>query len=93
MTNTPPQMQGPLTRARARQLQQQVLSFLRATPNVHENMMLPKVDVFVSLRNDGPSMDERDKLWSMYVDGDSRRSGNKGEDDATNGDCRNLKPP
>ena len=92
-TTTTPQLQGPLTRARARQLQRQVLSFLQATPNVHENMMLPKVDVFVSLRNDGPSMDERDKLWSMYVNGDSRRSGNKGEDDATDGDCRNLKPP
>ena len=78
-------MQGPLTRARARQLQQQVLSFLRATPNVHENKMPPKVDVFVSLRNDGPSMDEKDKLWSMYVDGDHSRSGRVGDDDATNG--------
>ena len=92
-TTTTPQLQGPLTRARARQLQQQVLSFLQATPNAYENMMLSKVDVFVSLRNDGPSMDERDKLWSMYVDGDSRRRGNKGEDDATNGDYNNLKPP
>ena len=63
-------MQGPLTRARARQLQQQVILFLRANPNIHENMILPKVGVFVSLRNDGPSMDEKDKLWSMYVDGD-----------------------
>ena len=51
---TPPPLQGPLTRARARQLNQQVLSFLQATPNIHENMMLPKVDVFISLRNDGP---------------------------------------
>ena len=47
--------------------------------------MLPKVDVFVSLRNDGPSMDEKDKLWSMYVDGDHIRSGRIGDDDATNG--------
>ena len=92
-TTAPPQLQEPLTRARARQLQRQVLSFLQATPNVHENMMLPKVDVFVSLRNNGPSMDENDKLWSMYVDGDDSKSGNNGDDDATHGDYRNLKPP
>ena len=48
--------------------------------------MLTKVDVFVSLRNDGPSMDEKDKLWSMYVHGDQDRSGHDGHDDATNGD-------
>ena len=92
-TTTAPQLQGPLTRARARQLQHKVLSFLQATPNAHENMMLPKVDVFVSLRNDGPRMEERDKLWSMYVEGDNHRSGNKEEDDATIGDYRNLKSP
>jgi hypothetical protein len=56
-----PQFQGPLTRARARQLNYQVLSFLGTIPNIHENMMLPKSDVFMLLRNDGPSMDERDK--------------------------------
>ena len=55
--------------------------------------MLPKVDVFVSLRNDGPSMDERDKLWSMYVGGDGSRSATNGYDDANNGDYRDLKPP
>jgi hypothetical protein len=27
--------------------------------------MLPKSYVFVTLRNDGPSMNERDKHWSM----------------------------
>ena len=48
------QIQGSVTRARACQLHQQVLSFLQATPNIHENMMLPRVDVFVSLGNDGP---------------------------------------
>ena len=46
--------------------------------------MLPKVDVIVSLRNDGPSMDEKDKLWSIYVDGDHSWSRNVGDDDATN---------
>ena len=49
-------------------------------------MMLPKVDVFVSLRNEGPSMDARDKLWSMYVNGESSRSAHDGGDDAVNGD-------
>ena len=48
--------------------------------------MLPKVDVFVSLRNDGPSMDERDQLWSMYVDTDGSRSATDGAEDATKGD-------
>ena len=68
-------------------------SDLQATPNIHENMMLPKSNVFVSLRNDGPSMDERDKLWSMYVGGDGSRSATHGDDDANNGDYRHLKPP
>ena len=37
---------GPITRARARQLNYQVLSFLDNDSNVHENMMLPKLDTF-----------------------------------------------
>jgi hypothetical protein len=65
-----PQFQGPLTRARARQLNYQVLSFLGTIPNIHENMMLPKSDVFMLLRNDGPSMNERDKHWSVIMQGD-----------------------
>ena len=89
---TPPHMQGPMTRARARQFNNQVLSLLRAVPNVNENMMLPKSNVFVSLRNDGPSTDERDKLWSMYIDGDGSNHTSIG-DDATRGDFRTLKPP
>ena len=36
---------GPITRARARQLNYQVLSFLGNDSNVHENMMLPKLDI------------------------------------------------
>jgi hypothetical protein len=32
-------------------------------------MMLPKSDVFVTLRKDGPSMDERDNHWSMNIHG------------------------
>jgi hypothetical protein len=86
------QIQGPITRARAKQLNYQVLSFLGTLSQIHENMMLPKSDVFVTFRNDGPSMDERDKHWSMIVHGD----GSKRlmiEEDATSGDFRTLKPP
>jgi hypothetical protein len=54
--------------------------------------MLPKSDMFVTLRNDGPGMDERDKYWSMIVHGDgSKRL--RIEEDATSGDFRTLKPP
>ena len=38
---------GPITRARARQLNYQVLPFLGNDSNVHENMMPPKLDTFV----------------------------------------------
>ena len=48
---------GPITRARARQLNYQVLSFLGNDSNVHENMMLPKLDTFVLLTNEGPSLE------------------------------------
>jgi hypothetical protein len=53
--------------ARAKKLNYQVLSFLGTLSYIHENMMLPKSDVFVTLRNDGLSMDERDKHWSMKM--------------------------
>ena len=52
---------GPITRARARQLNYQVLSFLGNDLNVHENMMLPKLDTFILLTNEGPSMDKKDE--------------------------------
>jgi hypothetical protein len=55
-------------------------------------MMLPKSDVFVTLRNDGPSMDERDKHWSMIVYGDVSKH-LRIEECATSGDFRTLKPP
>ena len=54
---------GPITRARARQLNYQVLSFLGNDPNVHEIMMLPKLDTFVLLTNEGPSL-EKDEHWN-----------------------------
>ena len=37
---------GPVTRARARQLNYQVLSFLANPSNIQEHMMLPKLDTF-----------------------------------------------
>jgi hypothetical protein len=86
------QIQVPITRARAKQLNYQVLPFLGTLSHIHENMMLPKSDVFVTLRDDGPSMDERDKHWSMIMQGDgSKRL--RIEEDATCGDYRILKPP
>jgi hypothetical protein len=87
------QFQGPLTRARARQLNYQVLSFLGTIPNIYENMMLPKSDVFMLLRNDGPSTDERDKHWSMIVHEDDGSNRVRIQDDATSEDFKTLKPP
>jgi len=49
---------GPITRARARQLNYQVLSFLGNDSNVHENVMLPKLDTFVLLTNEGSSLEK-----------------------------------
>ncbi|KAK1627300.1 hypothetical protein QYE76_001615 [Lolium multiflorum] len=90
---TATQIQGPITRARAKQLNYQVLSFLGTIPHIHENMMLPKSDMFVTLRNDGPSMDEEDKHWSMITHGGDGSKHLRIEDDATSGDFRTLKPP
>ena len=69
---------GPITRARACQLNYQVLSFLGYDSNVHENMMLPKLDTFVLLTNEGPGMDKRDEHWSKTKHGgDGMRKGIK----------------
>ena len=69
---------GPITRARARQLNYQVLSFLGNDSNVHENMMLPKLDTFVLLTNEGPSLDTKDEHWSKINHGvDGMHKGNK----------------
>ena len=84
--------QGPLTRARARQLNYQVLSFLGTLPNVHENMMLPKSDVFMLLRNDGPSKDEKDAYWSMIMHGGEHKLVRVDDADNMGGDFRTLKP-
>ena len=82
---------GPITRARARQLNYQVLSFLGNDSNVHENMMLPKLDTFVLLTNEGPSL-EKDEHWSKNKHGDDGMQ--KGiKSGVTSDDFRTLKPP
>ena len=83
---------GPITRACARQLNYQVHSFLCNDSNVHENMMLPKLDTFVLLTNEGPSLDKKDEPWSKFKHGDDgMRKGNK--NGVTSDDFRTLKPP
>ena len=83
---------GPITRARARQLNYQVLPFLGNDSKVHENMMLPKLDTFVLLTNEGPSLDKKDEPWSKFKHGDDgMRKGNKHR--VTSDDFRILKPP
>ena len=53
-----------LARACARQLNYQVPSLLGILPNIHENMMLPKSNVFMLFRN-GYSTDGNAKHWEM----------------------------
>ena len=50
--------------------------------------MLPKLDTFVLLRNEGPSMDKRDEHWSMIKHGDEGTNTNG----VSSGDYRTLKP-
>ena len=66
--------------------------FLGTIPHIHENMMLPKSDVFLTLRNDGPSMDERDNHWSMAMHGDGSKHVMI-QEKATDEDFRTLRPP
>ena len=55
-------------------------------------MMLPKLDTFVLLKNEGPSLDKRDEHWSKIKHGDDgMRKGNK--NGVTCDDFRSLKPP
>ena len=51
--------------------------------------MLPKLDTFVLLTNEGPSF-EKDEHWSKHGD-DGMRMGNK--NGVTSDDFRTLKPP
>jgi hypothetical protein len=83
---------GPITRARSRQLNYQVLPFLGNDSNVHESMMLPKLDTFVLLTNEGPSLVKKDEYWSKIKHGDDgMRKGNK--TGVSSDDFRTLKPP
>jgi hypothetical protein len=83
---------GPITRARACQLNYQVLSFLSNVSNVHENMMLPKLDTFVLLTNEGPGMDKRNEHGSIIKHGDEgAREGN--QNGVSSGVFSTLKPP
>jgi hypothetical protein len=87
-----PQLQGHLARARARQINYQVPLFVGTLPNNHENMMLPKSNVFMIFRNDETSMDEKVKHWNMIVHGDGSGFARIRDDDASE-DFRSLKPP
>ena len=91
-TSPPSTHIGPVTRARARQLNYQVLSFLANPSNVHEHMMLPKIDTFVLLMSEGPSMDKEDGHWSGIKHGKEGARAGK-ENGASSGDFRTLKPP
>jgi hypothetical protein len=54
-------------------------------------MMLPKSDVFLLLRNDGPSRDKKDPIWNMMMHGDYSKVV-RITDDATSVDFMTLKP-
>ena len=55
-------------------------------------MMLPKLDTFVLITNEGPSMDERDEHWSRNTHGDEgMRKGNQNY--ISSADFSTLKPP
>src|SRR4051812_34502500 len=91
-TSPPSTHIGPVTRARAHQLNYQVLSFLANPSNVHEHIMLPKIDTFVLLMSEGPSMDKEDGHWSGIKHGkEGARTGK--ENGASSGDFRTLMPP
>ena len=55
--------------------------------------MLPKLDTFVFLTNEGPGMDKRDEHWSKtkHLSKHGMRNGNK--NGVTSDDFRTLKPP
>ena len=83
---------GTIARARIRQLNYQVLSFLGNVSSVHENMMLPNLDTFVLLAIEGPSTDKKNEHWSIVKhrdEGACEENTNRG----SSGDFRTLKPP
>ena len=48
--------------------------------------------MLVTLTNNGPSEEEKDKYWSMIIHGDGSKNARIG-DDVTHGDFRIVKPP
>jgi hypothetical protein len=83
------QVQGPLARACVFQQNYQVTSLLGILPNIYENMMLAKSNVFILFRN-GSSMDA--KHWIRNVHGDGSRPA-RILDGVASEDFRTLKPP
>ena len=83
---------GTIARARIRELNYQVLSFLGNVSSVHENMMLPNLDTFVLPAIEGTNTDKKDEHWSIVKHGDKgvREENNNG---GSSGDFRTLKPP
>ena len=54
--------------------------------------MLPKLDTFVLLTNEGPSLDKKDEPWSKFKHVDDGMC--KGiKNGVTSDDFRTLKPP
>ena len=83
---------GTIARTQIGQLNYQVLSFLGNVSSVHENMMLPKLDTFVFIAIEGPSMDKKDEHWSMVKHGDEGAC-KENKNGGSSGDSRTLKPP
>jgi hypothetical protein len=54
-------------------------------------MMMPKSEVFMLLRNNGTSMDQKDNQWSMMIYGDNDKLA-RIEDDTASADFRTWKP-
>ena len=83
---------GTIARARIRELNYQVLSFLGNVSSVHDNMMLPNLDTFVLLGIEGPSTDKKDEHWSIVNHGDEGVL-EENKNGGTSRDFRTLKPP
>ncbi|KAK1602109.1 hypothetical protein QYE76_017152 [Lolium multiflorum] len=62
-------------------------------PHKYKDQSLELVPNNLTIRNDGPSMDEENKHWSMITHGGDGSKHLRIEDDATSGDFRTLKPP
>ncbi|KAK1681173.1 hypothetical protein QYE76_042021 [Lolium multiflorum] len=62
-------------------------------PHKYKDQSLELVPNNLTIRNDGPSMDEEDKHWSMITHGGDGSKRLRIEEDATSGDFRTLKPP